>query len=459
MFTNNYRQQTTHTNMEVIQFIHETSWDDLPAIVRGQARRCLLDTVGAGISGRATELSFIIHDFAVSAFGGQGAQLWLDGREVSPPGAALANGMTIDALDIHDGHSLTKGHAGAAIVPGLLATVSSANAGDISGRDFLTTLVIGYEIALRAGIALHDTACDYHTSGAWNAIGVAALAARRLGLKRESTGHALGIAEYHGPRSQMMRCIDHPTMLKDGSGWGAMAGISAALLAQANFSGAPALTVESDEVREIWQDLGRSWQITRQYFKPHAVCRWAQPAMEAALKLQQNHQISPGNVKQILVSTFHEAVRLNCRFPQSTEEAQYSLPFPLAAALIHGRLGVAELTGTALKDPVVLRLCERVEMIEDDTFNQQFPAKRLARVEIETEDGNLFDSGEFESNWEASSPPSDSELRDKFKRLSGEQLPDERTAELEQIVWHCEDLHDINRLLSLIALPVSGRLG
>ena len=439
----------------VIQFIHETTWYDLPENVRHQARRCLLDTLGAGISGRATDLSRIVYEFAASAFGGQGAQLWLDGREVSPPGAALANGMTIDSLDVHDGHPLTKGHAGAAVVPGLFASISSESAAGLSGEAFLTALVIGYEIALRAGLALHDTACDYHTSGAWNALGVAALAARRFGLNSEQTRHALGIAEYHGPRSQMMRCIDHPTMLKDGSGWGAMAGISAALLAQADFTGAPALTVESNEVNTIWQDLGSSWHITRQYFKPHAVCRWAQPAIEAALKLQHSYQVTPGNVKHILVSTFHEAVRLNCRSPLSTEEAQYSLPFPLAAALVHGRLGVTELTGTALKDPVVLQLCERVEMKEDPEFNQLFPAKRLARVEIETEDGSLFDSGEFEADWEAGSPPSDPELREKFRRLTSDQLPGERAAELEQLLWHCEELPDLGKLLTLVTLPIT----
>jgi len=439
----------------VIQFIHETTWNDLPSDVRSQARRCLLDTLGAGISGRATDLSRIVYEFAASAFGGQGARLWFDGREVSPPGAALANGMTIDSLDVHDGHPLTKGHAGAAVVPGLFASISPERAAGLSGEEFLTTLVIGYEIALRAGLALHDTACDYHTSGAWNALGVAALAARRYGLDSGQTRHALGIAEYHGPRSQMMRCIDHPTMLKDGSGWGAMAGISAALLAQTQFTGAPALTVESDEVKAIWQDLGGSWQITHQYFKPHAVCRWAQPAIEAALKLQQNHPITPGNVKHVLVSTFHEAVRLNCRFPQSTEEAQYSLPFPLSAALVHGRLGVAELTGTALRDPVVLQLCERVELKEDNKFSQQFPDKRLARVEIETKDGSLIDSGEFEADWEASSPPSDSDLRDKFQRLANEQLPGERAAELEQIVWLCDKLPDLDKLLTLIMLPTT----
>ncbi len=120
-------------------------------IVRRQARRCLLDTLGAGISGSRTRLSKIIRDFAAATFGGQGAYLWLDGREVSPPGAALANGMTIDALDIHDGHPLTKGHAGAAIVPATLATIPFKQSAHVTGAEMLTTMVIGYEVALRAG--------------------------------------------------------------------------------------------------------------------------------------------------------------------------------------------------------------------------------------------------------------------------------------------------------------------
>jgi 2-methylcitrate dehydratase PrpD len=439
---------------KIAQFIHETSWNDLPQNVRHQARRCLLDTLGAGISGRATTLSQIIHDFAATVFAGEGAQLWLDGRRVSPPGAALANGMTIDSLDIHDGHCLTKGHAGAAVVPSLLAAIGLKSPAAQSGEDLLTALVIGYEIALRAGMALHASACDYHTSGAWNAIGSAAVTVRRLGLDVEKTGHALGIAEYHGPRSQMMRCIDHPTMVKDGSGWGAMAGVSAALLAQAGFTGAPALTVVSDEVEETWHDLGGSWHFTGQYFKPHAVCRWAQPSIEAALALQQNYRVKSEQVRQIRVFTFHEAVRLNGRRPRSTEEAQYSLPFPLAAALVFGRLGVSELGGQSLANPVVLKLCDCVKLIEFENYNERFPAQRYARVEIETRDGGIFDSGEVEANWEATSSPTDRALQEKFRWLAGEQMPQERTTALEQMVWRCEELPDAGQLLPLITMPV-----
>ncbi len=436
--------------MDVINFIHETNWTDLPEVVRRQARRCLLDTLGAGIAGSRTRMSQIAQNFAAAVFGGRGAYLWLDGREVSPPGAALANGMTIDALDIHDGHPLAKGHAGAAIVPAVLAKIPLKHPKKVTGAEMLTTVVIGYEIALRAGIALHATACDYHTSGAWNALGSAAVSARRLKLNREKTRHALGIAEYHGPRSQMMRCIDHPTMLKDGSGWGAMAGVSAAYLARESFTGAPALTVEAEDVKDYWSDLGQKWLITFQYFKPHAVCRWAQPAIEAALMLRQTHRINPESIKRIEVHTFHEAVRLSCRHPQSTEEAQYSLPFPLAAALVRGHLGVHELSEPALSDPFVKKLAGRIELIDDNRFSARFPAQRCARVIIETQDDNRHDSGEAEARWDSVDPPSDRELTEKFRRLVQDVLPADRAEELEKLIRQCSDLPDAAILLNAI---------
>src|SRR5699024_11605794 len=112
-------------------------------------------------------------------------------------------------------------------------------------------------------------------------LGVAAVAGRHLGLDAARLAHAFGTAEFHGPRSQMMRCIDHPTMVKDGSAWGALAGMSAAFLARDGFTGAPAATVSDPDVADIWADLGRRWYLLEQYFKPCPVCRWAQPAVEA----------------------------------------------------------------------------------------------------------------------------------------------------------------------------------
>jgi 2-methylcitrate dehydratase PrpD len=432
--------------MDVITFIHELTWADLPPVVQRQARRCLLDTMGAALGGRKTAVSAIIYDYAATVYGGAGAQLWWDGRMVSPPGAALAHAMTIDALDIHDGHPLTKGHAGAAVVPALFAFLN--NAKPISGQEFLTRLVIGYEIALRAGITLHATACDYHTSGAWNALGCAAVGARALGLTSEQTRHALGIAEYYGPRSQMMRCIDHPTMVKDGSGWGAMTGVSAALLAQKGFTGAPAVTVEYPEAAPFWQTLGTDWEILGQYVKPHAVCRWAQPAIEAALGLQRQQHFHVESIQQVTVRTFHQAARLTMRRPQDSDQAQYSLPFPVAAALVYGKLGGSELTGAALVDPTVLALVDKVVLVEDEGFNAHFPARRFAEVTITMNDGRSFDSPATEARWNSNDPPADEELLTKFRWLATELLTPAAVAELEEALWHCAEMADIGGLVT-----------
>ena len=178
----------------------------------------------------------------------------------------------------------------------------------------------------------------------------------------------------------MMRCIDHPTMLKDGSGWGAMTGVSAAELARAGFTGAPALTVEGDEVAEIWADLGGRWRILELYFKPYPVCRWAQPAIAAALAVRDG--VAPGNVEEIEVRTFHEATRLAVAEPATTEEAQYSLPFPVAVAIAAVASAAADVDGATLSDPAVLALSRRVRLVEDAALSARFPAERLAQVSL-----------------------------------------------------------------------------
>ena len=437
------------TEKVVTDFIHDLRWEDLPTEARRFARLCLLDTLGAAVAGTQTHASRSSYEFAAITFGGQGARLWLDGRPVSAAGATLAHATTIDSLDIHDGYKPSKGHAGVAQVPASLDTLSFDTQQPVAGREFLTTVVIGYEIALRAAVSLHATACDYHSSGAWNALGTAAVSARRLRLNHEETRHALGISEYYGPRSQLMRCADYPTMVKDGSGWGAMTGISAALLAARGFSGAPALTVEAAVVAEHWQDVGHHWLITEQYFKPFAICYWVQPAVTGVLQLQQQFNLRPEAIERIRISAFHEATRMTVRRPQNTDEAQYSLPFPVAAALVHGRLGPTELMGVALHDPQVLQLVDRIEVIEDPALSARFPAERLARVQI-TADGREHDSGIIGPRW-GDVAPTEAELREKFHWLAGYVLPEERAGALEAYIWGMDEAEDAATLATFLA--------
>jgi len=416
--------------MTPLAFIHDLRFSDLPTDVAHQARRCLLDLIGVAAAGRQTELSRIVHSFAIRQMGASegGARLIFDGRRASAAGAAFAGASTIDSFDAHDGHPLTKGHAGVAILPALLAVADAEgmlSAGGLDGGELLTALVIGYEIAIRAGIALHASVSDYHTSGAWNALACAAVAARLLKLDHGTTHHALGTAEYHGPRSQMMRCIAYPTMLKDGSGWGAFVGVSAAYLAQDGFTGAPAITIEAPEQSEIWGDLGTRWRITEQYFKPQPVCRWAQPAIQAAATLVARHGITPHSIATVAVETFSAGVSLGTARPATTEAAQYALGFPLAAFLVRGRLGADEIGPDGLADPAIAAMIERITLQERADLSAAFPQSRLAVVRITTLAGEQFVSDVTTARGDPAEPLTDADLLAKFEASGAGRNPDE----------------------------------
>ncbi|MFD0857858.1 MmgE/PrpD family protein [Roseovarius aquimarinus] len=437
----------------IIDFLHDTRHGDLPQDVRRHARRWLLDLVGVAAGGATTDLSRIIRDHAAMQFGAgaRGARMLFDGRIVSPAGAALAGGMTIDALDGHDGHKLTKGHVGCGVLPALLA-LSEAE-GETRGDAFLTALALGYEIGTRAGIALHRTAPDYHTSGAWVALACAALGARALRLDAGRTRHAIGIAEYHGPRSQMMRCIDHPTMLKDGSGWGAMTGVSAAYLAADGFTGAPAITAEGADVADLWADLGSNWRISEQYFKPWPICRWAQSAVRAILDLRAEHGLTSPDVERIEIATFHESHRLAARSPSSTEEAQYSTSFPAAAAMVRGTVGPDEVSASAFADPEILRLSQGMIVIEAPEYNAAFPARRIAHVTLVLRDGRRLVSPPTEAPGDPEAPIADADLRAKFHGWAGPLLGASRAGAIEAAVDTIENT-PWTRLGDLILAPL-----
>ncbi len=436
---------------QALDFIHDTRFEDLPQEIVHEAVRCIADTIGVAAGGSQTQLSGIIRSHAVRQFGGSSAHIWWDGRTASPAGAALANAMTIDALDAHDGHKLTKGHVGCGVIPGQIAMMEAE--GRTDARELLTSVVIGYEIGTRAGISLHASVSDYHTSGAWIALATAALGARQLGLNRAQTREALGIAEYHGPRSQMMRCIDAPTMVKDGSGWGAMAGISAAYLARDGFTGAPAITMEDSELAGYWDDLGRTWRVAQQYIKLYPVCRWAQPAVEAVLRLISQHTVEADQIDRIEIATFHEASRLTT-IPETTEQAQYSLPFPVAAVVVRGTLGVGEVTESGLADPEIRRMAERVEITETEEFNAAFPAHRIASARLYLKDGRILQSEATEAKGDPEDKVSDAVIWSKFHDLTEPVIGPGRADQLEQALRLLPSDADLGDLFGLLAAGV-----
>jgi 2-methylcitrate dehydratase PrpD len=245
----------------------------------------------------------------------------------------------------------------------------------------------------------------------------------------------------------MMRCIDFPAMVKDGATYGAHVGVTAALLAARGFTGAPAETVELEAGRDVWSDLGARWRMSEQYLKPWPVCRWAQPAIEAAAQIRDS--IGGRPIACVTVESFEAATRLSAQRPETTEAAQYSLPFPLAAMLVHGRVDARTVTD-GLRDEAVLALAERIEMKVCRTLDGAFPARRAARLSVVLEDGSVIETGAVEARGEPEAPLSDTDLIEKFLDLADPVAGRARALSIAETVARIERLPEVEPLIDLV---------
>ncbi len=433
---------------DAISFVTGLKWADVPKPIKARVKMALIDVIGVGAGGAGFRAARISQGFARDHLGGAAPLLFAEGH-ASPAGAAFASGMSIDALDAHDGFNPAKGHIGATLFSSLWPYMAG-----LQGEAFLTALVAGYEFGARAAMAQHGTVPDYHTSGSWGAVTGAAILARLWGLDHETARHAIGIAEYHGPRSQMMRDIDHPTMLKDGTGWGAMTAVSSALLAQAGFTGAPAISVE--QAPTYWADMGERWFTLEQYFKPYPVCRWAQAPIEGLLALRRLHGLAATDVAGIHVATFHESIRLATNNPKATDEAQYSTSFPCAVAMVRGDVRPADIDDDALGDPEIVRLSNALTMSETAEANAVFPLTRLAKATLTLKDGRELSSDWMQPRWDHTAPPTQAEITAKFHAYADEPLGTERALAIRDAVETLEDT-STDRLVALLSQPIKRR--
>ncbi|MCF8093356.1 MAG: MmgE/PrpD family protein [Desulfotignum sp.] len=436
---------------KVLAFIMETAWEKLPRAVQHQAKRCLLDNMGAMIAGHGTPVGQLMARLAAAQFSGDQAAIVVSGRRVSAAGAALANGFAANALDIDDGYRKIKGHPGVCVLPALLAAVQrmSEDGCIVSGKQFLTTLAVGYEVGIRAGLIRHATCDTYHSSGSWGAVAGAAAAGRVLGLTREQLWHALGAADYHAPMAPMMKCITTPSMGKDSIGWGSLVGIVSALMAREGFTGIAPLFDNTPEPEWI-DSLGSAWEIENLYFKPHACCRWAQPGVDGTLKLVRDHGILPDDIEKITVYTFAESAALRRDWPKDTEQAQYNIAFPIAAALLDGQVGPAQVLPPRLLDDDIHKMMNKIDIIAQERFQKQFPDRAESEVEIRTRSGHIRRSGVMSARWDpATTLPADQELIDKFFWLAGPVLGEKNTAGICDRIFHLETQKNLDQFFRL----------
>ena len=418
------------TTYQLENFILNTQWKDVPEEVKQRMKGCFVDLMGALVIGSRSRQFEAGLKLAETIFGEGQIPVVGSPKKFNFLGASTAMGHSSNAYDIDDGHNMTRAHPGTSFVGAVLA---AAYENDLSRDEFLTAMLVAYETTIRIGAAIMDYYQYAHSSGTFGAVGVAAGVGRILGFTKEEMNNVLSVAEFNAPLVPGIRSVEYPSMNKDGVPFGVMTGILAVRASQCGFVGNKNL-LESDEHKHYLDDLNTKWQVMDLYFKPYTCCRWAHPAIDACVGLMKEHGITADDIESAAIRTFHRATLLSKIVPQSADEAQYNIAYPVAAALVHGDFGLAQVREENLGDPKVLEMMKRLSFVVDEKLDAQFPARRICRAEIVTKDGRTFLSDECEPRGEAYENISVDWLADKFRRITGPVLTAEAQEKMLQMI-------------------------
>jgi 2-methylcitrate dehydratase PrpD len=370
-------------------------------------------------------------------------------------GAAFANGNAANGIDIDDSARYAFGHAGAQLFPTALAVAETLSR---SGAQLLTALVVGYVVAHRIGRCWHASRDVYQACGSWGSVACAAAASHLMGLPAGQAGHALGIADYHAGNLPMMRDVADPAMVKHGIGWAAMSGVVAAGLAAYGYTGIPSL-LALDEYQDWARDIGQNylmvegvaWKAER-----YACCGWAHAGVEGARRLVQEHQIRLDDIADILVEGCHGTASLFAGLPTTTEEAQFSQSWPLAAMLVDGEVGPAQTLEARLQDPKIRSVAKKVRVVETaemerlcQLFEQGDPAGRFAsKVTMTLQDGGVLHSGFVDGGLRFPQPGWDeARMSAKFRWLAEFVVDKPRIEPLLRVLWQFEQVPDVRQFV------------
>lgn len=383
---------------QLANFASALTFDQIPAHVSARAQWLFLDWYGSAIGGCTSRSAEVFKQFARDMGPESGpCQLFGSEQSTSPLFAALVNGAASHVLEQDDLHNASIFHPATVVFPPIFAVAQALP--NISGKDFLTAAVVGYECGIRVGAFLGRSHYRvFHTTATAGTIASAMAVARLLNLDATQTSHALGSAGTQaGGLWEFLRDAADSKQLHtakasaDGllAAYSAQHGLTAASQILEGQQGMAQGMLGEGDTAKLTHRLGRRWALTETSFKFHACCRHTHPAADALLQICTEHNLDCKDIEQIRVYVYQAAkdVLGAVDVPNTVHQAKFSMGFVLALIARYRSAGVTDFSEQALSDPVNAALRARVNMIVDPDIDQQYPEKWSARVEVELRSG------------------------------------------------------------------------
>lgn len=443
----------TERMQRLAKFCVDTRFEDLPPALVEQAKRHILDTFGATLAGADSEVAKTARQVFEDETGD--TLVWSTRQRVGAAQAAMLNGIAAHALELDD----TGGcdHSGAVVLPAVMAAVSMAGQ-PVSGREFITAVVIGYEVGRRVleacgGYSAHNGA-GWHSTATCGVFGAAAASARIFRLNAGQTLSALGIAgSFSGGLWAFIH--DGSQSKKLHSGRAAEGGLLAARFAQQGISGPTRLFEDvwggflqtlasaTSSPEALDADLGAVWKLARCSIKPYASCRGTHSAIDALGLLLDQLNVPVDQVEDIQVSL--------CSFLKdmcggqdvgTLAAAQMSLTYALAARLVHGHCRLQAYDDEARNDPRIVQWMSRIRLEVDPLLSEDGEPV----VTLRTVDGRQASLCVEVPLGAPGNPLSDELLAEKFFSLATRVMPREQAQALFEQLCRLDALESVRSL-------------
>ena len=449
----------------IAEFVSGLKYDAIPEAVRHRVKLLMLDSLGCALYGADLQWCRIMQDALAAVDTTRECVVWGTNKKLSAPHAALANGTAVQGFELDDVHRAGVLHVGAVVLPALIP-LTERKAG-MTGREFLTSAVAGYEIGPRVGLCMGPAhiASGWHSGATLGVFSAAAGAARGLRLDADRTVHALGIA---GTQAGGLMAAQFGAMVKRmHAGRSSQSGLYGALLAAGGFTGivnvleseyggfCTAMSQSKDQfdLKELTAGFGSVWQTMGVALKFYSCVGSNHTTLDAIREMQTEKPFGAKDVKKIVVHGSKVTMEhVGWKYsPQGLTSAQLNLPYCVATWLIEGDCFVDQFTEDKVADPARMALAEKVEVHEDKAITAKGAKFRhMVHAEAHLNDGTVLKRTVEAGRGSEQKFASDSDIVEKFEKLAAKALPKAQVGRLRDAMLGLDKLADASELAKLM---------